>query len=104
MNQKRVAELTAEMNALAKRQVELANELHREIANDAEPTPLRPKPSAQFMKLGDYATYRAISIRTLHEYISRGLPSDGEGKARRILVDAANAWIAAHGGKRAANG
>ncbi len=66
-----------------------------------EPAPLAappPTPEPRWMRLADYARARAISLRTLHNRIAEGLPTSGEGHARRILVADADAWLRMRGG------
>lgn len=49
------------------------------------------------MKVGDFARARGYSPRTVTRYCAIGMPHVGAGKARRILVIEADAWIARGG-------
>lgn len=64
-----------------------------------------PTPAAaaaqRFMKLPAFAASRSLSSRTIRDYCDLGMPHQGEGRARRILVAEADAWIAAGGPRKA---
>ncbi len=66
----------------------IAQVLQQEAANDATPTTEPPR-----MKIKDYAAARALSERTIHEYIAAGMPTHGTGRSRRIDRIAADRWL-----------
>lgn len=68
------------------------------------PAPAKSEP--RWMRLGDYATARSFSRRTLHTMIVEGLPTTGDGKGRRVIVAEADAWLSRRPAraKQAANG
>ena len=55
----------------------------------------------RIMKPMDFATYRHLSPRTVRDYCDLGMPHEGEGRSRRILVIEAERWIANGGPRRA---
>lgn len=55
----------------------------------------------RFMKLSAFASSRNFSSRTIRDYCDLGMPHQGEGRARRILVAEADAWIDAGGPRKA---
>lgn len=57
------------------------------VAN--EPTVADPK----WMKINDYARRWSMSRSALYARIADGLPTDGSGHNRRILVAEADAWM-----------
>jgi hypothetical protein len=63
----------------------------------AEPTVA----SARFMKIPDFAEANGYSARTVRDYCDLGMPHRGEGRARRVLVQEAIAWIDDGGPRKA---
>jgi hypothetical protein len=83
-----VEELRAELRAAIERIAVLERErVHGES-----------KPAAEWMAPAKYAARRGLSSRTVAKLIAEGLPSTRIGRARRVDVVAADAWLASHGG------
>lgn len=57
--------------------------------------------SARFMKVADFAAAHNYSTRTVRDYCELGMPHQGEGRARRVLVAEAETWIASGGPRKA---
>lgn len=60
-----------------------------------------PKQLPRFMSVPDFAEARSLSDRTVRDYCELGMPHEGEGRGRRVLVTEAIAWIQSGGPRRA---
>ncbi|MGD0679844.1 MAG: hypothetical protein ABSC94_31050 [Polyangiaceae bacterium] len=50
-------------------------------------------PSTAYLGAAEYARHISLSERTVWDLVSRGLPTVGAGKARRIDVARADEWL-----------
>lgn len=60
-----------------------------------------PAPVRRLMKLPEFAEVQGYSARTVRDYCELGMPHQGEGRGRRVLVQEAIAWIAEGGPRKA---
>lgn len=65
---------------------------------DAPPEPKRLAPR---VSAATYARERGYTADTIHRYADLGMPHVGSGKGLRVLVDAADAWLADNGPAKA---
>lgn len=85
--------------------------LAEQIIAKAEAAPSN-EPPPEYVTMADFAARTRYSPRTIRHYVAMGMPSAGTGRARKIKLAAALAWIerggptiaAATMGKRAAKG
>jgi hypothetical protein len=59
-----------------------------------------PDTAPLWLPIDEYAARTRYSKRSITQWISEGLPTVGEGKARRVIVAEADRWIAARGKTR----
>jgi hypothetical protein len=71
------------------------------LPDDGRAATATPMATRRFMKIAEFGKLHGFCARTIREYCDLGMPHQGEGKSRRILVAEAEAWLAA-GGPRAA--
>ncbi len=71
------------------------------IIRELPPAESRPEQASRYMKIPAYAESRGLSPRTIRDYCELGMPHEGEGHSRRVIVAEATAWIA-NGGPRKA--
>jgi hypothetical protein len=90
------------MTALEK-MLRLRQELDEVIADLQSSGGSEQAAAPRFMKVPDFAHSRGLSDRTIRDYCDLGMPHEGQGKGRRVLVAEAIAWIQA-GGPKAARG
>lgn len=55
----------------------------------------------RYEKLPAYAKRKGLSARTIRDYCELGMPHEGSGHNRRVIVSAADEWIASGGPRRA---
>jgi hypothetical protein len=51
----------------------------------------------RYMKVPAYAELKGLSARTIRDYCDLGMPSEGVGRGRRVIVAEADAWLASGG-------
>jgi hypothetical protein len=86
----RLLSLRAELDALL-----------ADLPSNGEVTAVSSAASTRFMKLPAFAKARDLSPRTIRDYCDMGMPHQGEGRGRRILVAEADMWIDSGGPRKA---
>ena len=81
-------------------------ELRARIDRLLEEVPTQPTLSVvstaqRYMKVPAYATKTGMSARTIRDYCDLGMPHEGRGHSRRVLVAEADQWIKEGGPQRA---
>jgi hypothetical protein len=51
----------------------------------------------RYLKIPQYADRKGLSARTIRDYCELGMPHEGKGHTRRVIVESADSWIAAGG-------
>ncbi len=77
-------------------QAEAHELLARGLRAEAETLDANAAPVASYMKVGEFAAHVTVSVRTVWNWIDRGLPTVGQGRGRRVPVAEADAWLAQH--------
>ena len=71
-------------------------------ARIGEPQRHPEPPAPKWLKLEAFRARWSLSKSALYERLAEGLPNEGEGRRRRIPVEAGDEWMRSHGGRRAA--
>lgn len=84
---------------LRERILHMRSELDAILLELEAPTASQDLP--RYLSVPKFAELRGFNERTIREYCELGMPHVGSGKARRILVAEAIAWLEADGPKTA---
>ena len=72
-------------------------EFLRNLADKVETPPPEPAPPRRWCTVTEYASWRHLHPQTVRKYIKQGMPAYKTGRAYRIDIEEADAWISAGG-------